>query len=442
MPRKNSTTRSVGDDITASRLNDINEDFDDLYSNGPDRLRVYNAVSWTPLRIDISAGAYYIWSTSGVYWWWTDIVVTNAATNYVMIDSAWSITISTSARTAWLWRLAQVVCAGGAVTDIILRNNMVFGGAALDMTALTEDTAPDEDNDFLFGYDTSAWLNKKVKPKNLNIRPFLEYTAWENLVAWNPVRYWLSWSWQTITVAWNGNSFDIAWATSDAWGVWQSFTLSNAWNVISISVRMRKWWTPTWTLTAYIYNPWDLTNALFISTNTISESALTWSFTQQTFNFSNYLPAWVYRVRIWTSRAVDAINKAQIEYNWSNVYAWWDIYIINNVNSRTLVTSPNRDLRFVLTVNATWETTTSIYKTTASDIYKASFIWFSRETTSLWQTAKVDTIVSRQQSWLTAFSDYFLWNTAWTISTSAWTVSKKVWKALSATEIAINYNPA
>jgi hypothetical protein len=33
---------------------------------------------------------------------------------------------------------------------------MVFGGAALDMTALTEDTNPDEENDFLFSYDISA----------------------------------------------------------------------------------------------------------------------------------------------------------------------------------------------------------------------------------------------------------------------------------------------
>jgi len=168
MPRKNSSTRAVNDTVTAARLEDINQDIDDLYSEWPDRLRVRKAISWTPLRIDITAGAYYIWSTSGVYAWWTDIVVTDAVTNYVMINNAWTITISTSARTAWLWRLAQVVCSGGAVTSIILRNNMVFWWTALDVTALTEDTNPDEENDFLIMYDTSAWTNKKVKPNNIS----------------------------------------------------------------------------------------------------------------------------------------------------------------------------------------------------------------------------------------------------------------------------------
>ncbi len=62
MPRT-APDRSTGDTITAALMNALNADIDDLYENGSDRLRIHEAASGTPLRIDIGPGQYYVGST-------------------------------------------------------------------------------------------------------------------------------------------------------------------------------------------------------------------------------------------------------------------------------------------------------------------------------------------------------------------------------------------
>ena len=57
-------------------------------------------------------------SSKGYFAGDTDIAVTNAATNYVMIDSNGNIVISTSARNDDYARLAKVTASGGAITAI------------------------------------------------------------------------------------------------------------------------------------------------------------------------------------------------------------------------------------------------------------------------------------------------------------------------------------
>lgn len=439
MPRKNSTTRSVGDDITSSRLNDINEDFDDLYLNGPDRLRVYNAISWTPLRIDISAGAYYIWSTSGVYAWWTDIVVTNNATNYVMIDNSWTITISTSARTAWLWRLAQVICSGGAVTNIILRNNMVFGGAALDMTALTEDTSPDEENDFLFWYDTSAWLNKKIKPKNLDVRPFIEWVAWETLVVWEAVFTAMSWLWWNITQATQTIDRSICSSTTN-FSLGQSFTPSNWWIITQITIPLKKVGSPIWSLYVDIFND-QWSKLLYRSTTVQNVASLTTSYVDTNFAFpSLYIQAWnLYYIRISATTAVSVTNYIAVWAHTGNPYAWWECFWITDQN---VWTGWSQDIKMTITIWWIPETAWRLYKTDADFEYKTRFTGIIRENASSWWSTKVDVNLTKNLSSLSIWFDYYLWNTPWTISTAPWTISKKIWKALSATELAVEYNPA
>lgn len=443
MPRENSQNWSTSDVVTAERMNDINEDLDDLYSNGSDRLRVYAAVSWTPLRVDIGAGAYYIWSTAGVYAWWTDVVVTDNATNYIMIDNAWSITISTSARTAWLWRLAQVICSSGEITSIILRNNMVFGWTALDITALSEDTSPDEENDFLLSYDTSATQNKKVKPKNLDIRPYIELVAGESITAWQPVRYanavaWESiWPWVQVQ-----NNLEFMQYSTTLQSLWQSFTTVAWWLLTSIAMNIKKTWTPTWNLTCYIYTDTDLATVYWTSSNTISVGWLSTSYASQTFNFASlYLAAWtVYRFKISSDWANSTSNYVQIWENGNN-YAGGVWYSINSTNTWTTAWS-SRDIWFTATLVTNSETSWRVYRTNATNWYQIWFIWFARQTVTVGNTLQIDTALTKNQSWLTPVTDYYLWNTVWTISTSPWTNSKKVWKSLSATEIAIEYNPS
>ena len=63
MPRKNSQNRSISDQITAARLQEINEDLDDIYTNGDDIGRVSLALSGTPLKVDIGAFPYQVHGT-------------------------------------------------------------------------------------------------------------------------------------------------------------------------------------------------------------------------------------------------------------------------------------------------------------------------------------------------------------------------------------------
>lgn len=129
MPRKNSTTWNVGDNVAGSRLQAFNLDVDDLYSGGSDRGRIWMAASATALKIDIAAFAWRVGTVSGQYAGGTDITVTNTATNYVEIDSTGTIQINTSAFTVNNGRLGTVTCAGGVVTAISIWKPDVVGGA-------------------------------------------------------------------------------------------------------------------------------------------------------------------------------------------------------------------------------------------------------------------------------------------------------------------------
>lgn len=128
MPRTFSTDWSVDDDIAALRLQDFNLEIDDLFMYGTDRGRIREAISGTPLRIDIGEFAWRVGSVSGQFAGDTDVVVTNNQTNYVEIDSTGTIQINT---TGWLTanaRLGIVVCSGGAITSISLWKPDVIGG--------------------------------------------------------------------------------------------------------------------------------------------------------------------------------------------------------------------------------------------------------------------------------------------------------------------------
>jgi len=123
MPRLNSTTWSVADAITATRMNQFNSDLDDLYSAGSDRLKVYAA---SALNVNVGAGTYRVGSTEWNYAGGV-VAMTNNATNYVQIDSTGTIQVSTSAWNANYTRLAIVVTVSGAVTSITKWRNDAVG---------------------------------------------------------------------------------------------------------------------------------------------------------------------------------------------------------------------------------------------------------------------------------------------------------------------------
>lgn len=440
MPRKNSSTRAVNDTVTAARLQDINEDIDDLYSSWTDHLRVSQAISWTALRIDISAGAYYIWSSQGVYAWWTDIVVTNSATNYVMIDNSWTITISTSARTAWLWRLAQVVCSGGAVTSIVLRNNMVFGGAALDITALTEDTSPDGANDFFITYDASAWTNKKVKLNNVVPIPFyISATAGESLTVWQPVRYWYTYAGQSITF-WTDNNNDSIWYDSaSSYAKWWSFYVTVWWKLTAINMWLKKVGSPTFNLNMRLYNStWSVLIAT--SSTTVAASWLTTWYVSTAFAFDNiilwpletYIFMCVPSVVWWTSNYVQTWQANTDWYYWNGTGYRMD--------SGGVFTEQSLDRwTWSVTIGAAWESASKLYRTRWLTYRESLCVWFCWLTVATDATTKLHMLVNNDQSWLTPGEIYYIADSYWTISTTAWKYSKAIWRAISTTWISVDH---
>lgn len=128
MPRINSQNWAATDQIQATRLQHINQDIDDLYAYGSDRLRVRTAVSGQALKIDVGAGAALVGTSFVVYAGGLNISVTDNATNYVMLNGGGVITISTSGYDAANARLATVTAAGGVITNITITKPDAFGG--------------------------------------------------------------------------------------------------------------------------------------------------------------------------------------------------------------------------------------------------------------------------------------------------------------------------
>lgn len=60
MPRQNSTSWVPNDPITSARLEDFNQDIDDLYANGSDHLKVYRLAADPALQVTIGPGTYRV----------------------------------------------------------------------------------------------------------------------------------------------------------------------------------------------------------------------------------------------------------------------------------------------------------------------------------------------------------------------------------------------
>jgi len=128
MPRANSTNWSVGDPVTAARLQDLNLDIDELFANGDDRGRVQLAVSETPLCVDIAPFVFHVGSTIGVSAGETDLLLDDDATSYIEVNSGGTISVSTSGFDSQKAPLAIVVTSGGDITSISIKKADVIGG--------------------------------------------------------------------------------------------------------------------------------------------------------------------------------------------------------------------------------------------------------------------------------------------------------------------------
>lgn len=96
----------------------------DLYDNWNDRV----FITWTGgLWIQITAWNVRVWNEEFEYSWWT-ATLTDNATNYVMIDWAWTITIDTAWRDQKKVKVATIITSGGQIQSLKRRKIDAIGG--------------------------------------------------------------------------------------------------------------------------------------------------------------------------------------------------------------------------------------------------------------------------------------------------------------------------
>ena len=140
MPRNNSYERTIWDQITAERLEDINKDLDVLYIEWSDRLKVWKT---TGLSIQIGAGNYRIWSAEWIFAGSTETLADDTI-SYVMLTGSWTINISTTGWDANYVRLAKVTTVSWQVTVVEMRKPDAVGwilgwGWFKNITSITKD---------------------------------------------------------------------------------------------------------------------------------------------------------------------------------------------------------------------------------------------------------------------------------------------------------------
>ena len=96
----------------------------DLYDNWNDRV----FITWTGgLWIQITAWNVRVWNEEFEYSWWTATLVNNA-TNYVMLDWAWTIVIDTAWRDQKKVKVATIITSGGQIQSMKRRKIDAIGG--------------------------------------------------------------------------------------------------------------------------------------------------------------------------------------------------------------------------------------------------------------------------------------------------------------------------
>lgn len=122
------TNWNTGDNVTASKLNNINADLDELYSNGSDRAKILPSASLSPLKVDIPPFTYRVGVVIGQSVGITDLTLTDNATNYIEITAGGVIGTNTVAWDNNKARIGIATTLGGVITAIQTAKPDVIGG--------------------------------------------------------------------------------------------------------------------------------------------------------------------------------------------------------------------------------------------------------------------------------------------------------------------------
>lgn len=225
MPRKNSTSWSVGNAVQAARLNALNADLDDLYVNGSDRLKIYQNTG-DGLLVRIAAGIWRVWDIEWTYAGWT-VTVTNTATNYIMINNTWTIIVNTTGYISSNTRLWRAIASGGTCTIIVDKTDAIGGPLSgkwiPDMRASAIGTP--------LSYASQSVTGPEFRPQmSINWAWYVGIPGMDGVVDWwTVITYWsYTVSAYTTQVAYSSNPFDgkdyifVRHSTSNT--VWLSWT--------------------------------------------------------------------------------------------------------------------------------------------------------------------------------------------------------------------------
>lgn len=424
------------------------------------------AWSWTSLTVtadtiekgdwvDYSAQSHAAWSVvrfSNNYQFWKDIQTainsklnSDALGNFTFTDSTLS---ATGSMTFSDWETASVTLktlATWAPADqyvAVSENDTTVWHLEDKLTAWTWITLtknnPAGNENLAASVDTDVIASKSYVDTTINSSKWWTYTAWEDLLANDAVRFGL----------WTTTFEQLNWtATTSEWYIWYNTSLRDWWQsfgvmwnrtLTSIKVSLLKTGTPTGNLTCYVYSD-QWTTLVATSSNTIAESSLTTSYTDQTFTFAwESLTQWTYYIKIADDRADSTSNYSKRAFSLVDECLCGSLYTIDSTNTWTV---KKYDHVFTVTMWST-EDNTKVYKCDADSIDKINFLWFATEAVSADASVLVtDNLIQWWFTWLTTWATQYLSDTAWEISETSWTISKEVWIAVSATEVEIDKKP-
>lgn len=119
MPRNESTNWSVWDQMTATRLQEFNDEIDQILTHWSDKWRVVNSAAQTSvLDVDIAAFSWIVWTTKWMFVWIVDLTMTDDAINYIEINASWTLSVNTTAFDPAKSRVWKVTTVGWIITEI------------------------------------------------------------------------------------------------------------------------------------------------------------------------------------------------------------------------------------------------------------------------------------------------------------------------------------
>lgn len=311
MSRKISTNWAIWDKITAERLQELNQELDNLYANGDDIGRVTPALSGTALHVDIGGFPYSVHGNYWIYAWVTDLAIADNSTKYIQINSSWVIS-QDNARDTDKGLIAIVVTSWWVIMSITNFKSAFFGGYSGTGDMNWPSSSIDEEiliADWLTG-KLAKWSGKNLStdwtftsnsdnkvPTEKAIKTFVDNEAMLALYFWDGSDWdvtitttvtlsrdtyynnltinspWiLNPNWYRFFVKWilsgngkiqrNGNAW-TAWADNDpnsVWGAW--WVVLNQWS-LNADVWGSNWWMVNyywWTWRTPNGTTWTSTN--------------------------------------------------------------------------------------------------------------------------------------------------------------------------------------